>query len=266
MTNQNHYETILFDIRDHVAHITLNRPDAANAANGQMGKDLLWAILQCDNNPAVRAVLLTGSGRFFCAGGDLKEFYEQEALDAHIKEMLIYLHGGLSRMAQMNAPVIAAVNGTAAGAGMSLACACDLVYVAESARFTMGYTASGLSPDGSSTYYLPRLVGHKRALELMLTNRMLSAQEALDWGIATAIFPDDTLLDKVTAIANKLATGPTAAFGETKRLLRLSANESLETQMEHEGRAIAARSMSQDGQEGISAFVEKRKPQFTGWT
>jgi 2-(1,2-epoxy-1,2-dihydrophenyl)acetyl-CoA isomerase len=259
------YTALLCEVRDHVAQITLNRPEAANALNVDLAKDLMHAALQCDADPAVRAVIITGTGRMFCAGGDLKSFAAQgEQLAYHLKEVTTYLHAAISRLARMNAPVIAAVNGTAAGAGMSLACACDLVLAAESARFTMAYTRAGLTPDGSSTYFLPRIVGLKRALELTFTNRMLSAQEAQEWGIVTRVVPDAQLLAEAQKLATELANSATGALGAAKRLLHSGWTETLETQMEHETQAIAARAHTADGREGITAFLEKRAPKFTG--
>ena len=164
----------------------------------------------------------------------------------------------------MDAPVIIAVNGMAAGAGFSIACTGDIVYAAESAKFTMAYTAAGLSPDGSASYYLPRLVGLRRTQELMLNNRRLSAQEALDWGILTNVFADDDLYDEALKTATQLAQGPTKAYGTVKKLLLSSYQESLETQMELEAQGMGAMSSSLDGTEGIAAFLEKRRPKFSG--
>jgi 2-(1,2-epoxy-1,2-dihydrophenyl)acetyl-CoA isomerase len=259
------YATLLFEVRDHVAHVTLNRPESANALTHQMARDLMDVMLRCDSDRDVRAVLVTGAGKAFCAGGDLKSFAAQEAqIGAHVKEVTTYLHVAISAMARMDAPVLAAVNGVAAGAGMSLACACDLVVAAESARFTMAYTRAGLTPDGSSTYYLPRLVGLKRALDLTLTNRMLSAREAEEWGIVSRVVPDGELAERAGALARELAAGPTSGLGAAKRLLWTGWNETLETQMARESDTIAARTRSADAQEGIHAFLEKRPPRFTG--
>jgi 2-(1,2-epoxy-1,2-dihydrophenyl)acetyl-CoA isomerase len=152
----------------------------------------------------------------------------------------------------------------AAGAGMSLACAGDLALAAESARFTMAYTRVGLTPDGSSTYYLPRLIGTRRTAELVLTNRVLSSREALDWGIVNRVVPDDALADEALALAKSLAAGPTLAHGLTKSLLLGASSQSLETQMELETRAIADAARSADALEGVTAFGEKRKPEFHG--
>ena len=152
----------------------------------------------------------------------------------------------------------------AGGAGMALVRGADLVLASENARFTMAYTAAGLSPDGSSTFYLPRLVGLRRALELTLTNRRLSAQEALDWGIVNRILPAETLQEKALALARQLAAGPALAYAAAKRLLQRSFDQSLETQLEDEAQAIAAASATADAREGIRAFLEKRPPQFRG--
>jgi len=258
------YSNLLFDVRDNVATITLNRPDAANAMTRELTPELADAALRCDADPDVRAVLITGGGKMFCPGGDVKAFAAQEDLHAYITEMAAHLHIAVSRLRRMAPPVVAAVNGVAAGAGMSLALACDIVLAAESARFTMAYTRVGLSPDGSATYTLPRIVGPKRALELILTNRLLSAQEAADWGIVARVVPDDQLLDEARQLAAELAAGPTAAFGKTKHLLERAWTETLETQMESEGRAIADSTRTADAREGITAFLEKRPPKFTG--
>ncbi|MBV9452609.1 MAG: enoyl-CoA hydratase/isomerase family protein [Rubrobacter sp.] len=259
------YATLEFDVSDDVAHIMLNRPEAANALNRQLAQELMHAVLRCDEEPAVRAVLISGKGPTFCVGGDLKSFTEQgEHLPHHLKEVTTYLHAAVSRIARMEPPVVAAVHGAAAGAGLSLACACDLVIAAEPARFTMAYTNAGLTPDGSSTYYLPRLVGFKRAMELTLTNRQLSAQEAMEWGIVTRVVADEDLSEEATTLARQLAAGATKALGASKRLLHIGWTETLETQMEHETQTIAEMARTADSREGISAFVEKRSAQFTG--
>lgn len=259
------YATITLDVQQHVATLTLNRPEAANSLNIELARDLMHASIRCDEDRDIRAVVVTGAGRMFCAGGDLKGFAAQgEQLPAHMKEVTTYLHAAISRLTRMDAPVVAAVNGAAAGAGMSLACACDLVLAGESARFTMAYTRAGLTPDGSSTYFLPRIVGLKRALELTLTNRVLTPAEAQQWGIVTRVVADADLLAEATKLATELASGPTAAYGNAKRLLHSGFSESLETQMEHETQSIAAMARGADGREGIAAFLEKRPARFTG--
>ena len=259
------FETLLYEVSDGVATITINRPDAANAMDPQMALDLSEVGILCDDDPAVRAVLITGAGRMFCAGGDLSTFAEAGmARKSLIKKMAGDLHMGLSRLARGNAPVIAAVNGTAAGAGMSLVMACDLAVAAQSAVFTMAYTRAGLVPDGSSTFFMPRRIGDRRTRELMLTNRLLNAEEARDWGIVNEVVADGQVLERAQTIARELAAGPTLAFGAVKTLLNGTFDQTLESQMELEARSIAELSVSADGQEGITAFVEKRKPEFKG--
>lgn len=258
-------DAILLDIDGAVARITLNRPTSANGLTLPMTRELLQAAIQCDEDPAVRAIVVTGAGKLFCAGGDLKSFAEfGDGVAAALKEMTIYLHGAISRLTRGNAPVIMAVNGTAAGAGMSLAVAGDLAIASESAKFTMAYTAAGLSPDGSSTFFLPRIIGMRRTQELMLMNRRLSAREALDWGLLNRVVPDGEALENATELAQSLAAGPTRSFGVVKKLLAASFDASLETQMEHESTGIAGSANTPDGREGIRAFVEKRAPNFTG--
>ena len=259
------YRTLGYELQDHVARITLNRPDSGNALDGEMGRELMHAAIRTSEDRAVRAVLLTGAGRMFCVGGDLKSFASQgERLSAHLKELAGMLHMAISRFVRMEAPFIVAVNGAAGGGGMSFVLAADLVLAAESAKFAMAYTKAGLSPDGSSTYFLPRIVGLRRALELALTNRVLTAREAQEWGLATRVVPDAALAAEAQGLAAQLATGATRAFGAAKRLLHHSFAESLETQMELEAQAIAERARGADAREGIAAFIAKRAPCFDG--
>lgn len=259
------YASLRLDVRGGVARITLSRPDVGNALDLDAVRELLDVAIRCSEEPAVRAVIVTGAGRMFCVGGDLKSFAAQgDRLPAHLKEVTTYFHAAIARFVRMDAPVIAAVNGPAAGGGMSLACAADLVLAAESARFTMAFTRVGLSPDSGSTWLLPRLVGFRRALELALTNRTLSAQEALAWGLVTRVVPDADLAREADALAAELAAGATRAFGAAKRLFQLGAAGGFETQMEHETQAIADMARSADCREGIAAFLARRVPAFTG--
>src|ERR1700682_1616714 len=207
----NEYSTLLFDVRNNVGYITLNRPEAANALNAELAHDLMEVSLRCEEDPSVRAVLMNAAGKLFCAGGDLKSFAAQpkEMLPTYLKKVTFHLHKAISRFNRMKAPVVLAIQGAAGGAGMSLACAGDIVIAAESARFTMAYTRAGLTPDGSSTYFLPRIVGLKRALELTLTNRLLSAKEACEWGIVTKVVPDANLPAEADALAAQLASSAT---------------------------------------------------------
>ncbi|MEM7542865.1 MAG: enoyl-CoA hydratase-related protein [Pseudomonadota bacterium] len=260
------YETLTYEFADGVGTITLDRPDAANSLNAKMGEELLEVATHCDSDPSVRAVILTGKGKMFCAGGDLKSFVAQgDKMGEHMRYLTTGLHAAVSRFARMNAPLIVAVNGTAAGAGFSLSIIGDLIYAGESAKFTEAYTRIGVSPDGSSSYFLPRLVGPLMAKRLILLNDLLTAEQAKDMGLVVDVFPDDELMAKVTAIAKEFAQGPTKAFGEAKRLVVDSLSNTLETQMEMETRAIAGlATYTHDAKEGMTAFTEKRKPNFKG--
>lgn len=259
------YSTIELQIRNGVADLLLNRPTAANAMNLELARELMDAALHCDEDPAVRAVIIRGAGPMFCGGGDLKAFAAQgESLPRYLKEVTRCLHGAVAHFARMDAPVIAAVHGSAAGGGMSLACSADLVLAAESARFTMAYTRAGLTPDVSSTHFLSRIVGLRRAIELTLTNRVLSAADAAAMGLVTTVVPDARLQEEAHTLAASLAAGPTAAFGAAKRLLHAGWNATLETQMEMEARTIADIVRGPDAQEGMAAFLAKRPAQFIG--
>ncbi len=259
------YEKILYDVSDGIATITLNRPEAYNALNDQLARELHDAVIISSEDDDVRVVVLTGAGRAFCAGGDVKSFCDNiDNIGALVKRLTTNLHGAVSRMIRMPKPVINAINGVAAGGGMSLALAGDLILATESATFTMAYTKIGASPDGSSTFSLPRLVGVKRALELTLLNPVLTAKEAVEWGIANRAFLDDQFQAEVHKIASQLAQGPTQAYGRAKALYYASTNESLETQMEQETLAIAASGKTADFREGVFAFSEKRAPTFQG--
>ena len=259
------YETLIYEVADNVATITFNTPKAANVLSPLGTKEFRAVAEAADDDPNVRALVLTGAGKMFCAGGDLGSFAGAGSGARRLMmEMAGDLHMGLSRLARTNAPVIGAINGTAAGAGLSLVMACDLAVAAESAVFTMAYTRAGLSPDGSSTYYMPRKIGDRRSRELMLTNRVLSSAEALEWGVVNEVVANEQVLTRAGTLALQLAKGPTAAFGAVKSLLNGTFEQTLESQMELEARAIADLVLGADGQEGIHAFLEKRKPQFKG--
>lgn len=256
-------KTLLYEVKDRVARITLNRPDTANAVNDEMARELMQVAIHAAEDRSVRAVILTGAGKMFCGGGDLRHFAAQEdRLPGHIKELAGCLHMAISRFVRMDAPVIAAVNGSAGGAGFSLCLFADLVIAAESARFTLAYTRAGLSPDGGSTFCLPRMIGTRRALEMALTNRVLTANEALEWGIINRVVPDAQLQAEADALAKQLAAGATQALGAAKRLLHHSSSESLETQMELEAQAISDMARTAHAREGIAAFIARRPPDF----
>jgi 2-(1,2-epoxy-1,2-dihydrophenyl)acetyl-CoA isomerase len=259
------YEAVTYAVKDGIATITLSRPDAYNALNLTMGRDLFHATLEADEDRAVRCVVITGAGRAFCAGGDVKDFADTpDRIGILIKELTTYLHGAVSRLARTAKPVITGVNGIAAGGGMSLALAGDLVVAAESAKFSMAYAKIAASPDGSSSYTLPRLVGIRRALELYYTNRTLTAREAMEWGLVTRVHADAEFPGALAALARELADGPTLAFGRAKLLFHQSTQESLETQMELEAQAIAASGHTEDFRNGVVAFARKQPVTFKG--
>lgn len=257
------FQTIRFEQSGAIARITLDRPTAANGIDRQMGRELAQVANRCADDPALKVVLLTGAGKFFSAGGDLKAMAAQEGgAGAYVEHLAHDLHEAMSSFARMNALLLAAVNGTAAGAGFSLAIAADLVVAAESAAFTMAYTRAGLSPDGGASYYLPRLIGLRRTQELMLTNRTLRAAEALDWGLVHRVVPDAELAATVDELAAQFAAGPAHANAAVKKLLLVSSGHNLEEQLAREADFIGACADSADGREGIAAFLDKRAAAF----
>jgi 2-(1,2-epoxy-1,2-dihydrophenyl)acetyl-CoA isomerase len=255
------YEAILYDMRDGVATISLNRPAAANSANETLSTEMLDAIIRSEENPTIRALVLTAAGRFFCAGADLKSFYTSTAA---LKTRVSFLHAAISRIVRAPFPVIGAINGIAAGGGMGLACACDLLLAAESAKFIMAYTRRGLSPDGTTTYFLPRRIGIGRALELAYLNRTLSAREALEWGLVNQVVADAMLASETHKVAAELAQGATRAYAAAKRLMHDGFVNTLETQIENELRSVYELASTEDTREAIRAFNEKRQPVFKG--
>jgi len=259
------YKMIKFERENSVGLIRLNRPDDGNALVPEMARELLDAATRCDEDPDLRAVVLTGIGKMFCAGGDLKAFAAQGDKAAHyVRDITQSFHAAISRFNWMDPPVVGAINGTAAGGGFSLALTTDIAIAAESAKFTMAYTRAGLVPDGSASYFLSRIVGMRRAKEMALLNPVLSARQALTWGLVNQVVDDDQVLKVALEIAHRLAKGPTRSFGETKRLMLAGATESLESQMERESRGISAMVRSADAREGIAAFIAKRTPEFHG--
>ena len=257
------YETLNFGQAGAVARIELNRPEAANGMNDVMTRELAAVARRCDG-PGVKAVVLTGAGRFFCAGGDLKAMSASPlGPGPFVKSIADDLHRALSTFARMEAVLITAVNGVAAGAGFSLGIAGDLVLAAESASFTMAYTRAGLSPDGGSTFFLPRIVGLRRAHELMLTNRTLTAAQAADWGLVNQVVPDGQLADEAEALAQRMAAASRSSSAAVKKLLLMSFGNGLEEQLEQEARLIGQCADGADGREGVNAFLTKRAPEFS---
>ena len=258
-------KTIELSRQGAVAVLRFNRPESYNAIDAQMADELLDAAIDVQADPDVRALLITGSGSAFHAGGDVKAFVSQgDAVTRYIDRMVIPFHAFISHVVRMHKPVVAAVNGVAAGAGFSIALACDLVLAQEDAVFTTAYSRIGASPDGSMTYFLVRHLGVRRAMELYLTNRVLSAQEALDWGLINRVLPSEGFEAAALEQARQLAEGPTVAYGLAKELFYQSLNHELETQLELEARGIIAASRTEDFREGTRAFTEKRPASYRG--
>jgi 2-(1,2-epoxy-1,2-dihydrophenyl)acetyl-CoA isomerase len=248
-----------------VAHLTLDRPTHLNTVDLAMAKALLAAARDIAHDSDVRAVLLDGAGRSFCGGGDLKAFARiGDGLPEHLRAVTADLHAAQSLLARLDVPVVVAVHGAAAGAGLGLACLGDVVLAARSARFVFAYTAVGLSPDAGTSWALPRLIGPRRALDLALTNRVVDATEAEQIGLVTRVVPDEDLANEAAKLAGELANGPTAAFGTTKRLLRSGWDASYDDQMARESETLSASARTDDGLEGVEAFAAGRKPKFSG--
>jgi len=257
------HQSLLIERKGAVLRLTLNRPQVGNALDIPLTEALMKAAIAADEDDTVRAILITGTGRLFCAGGDVAAFGSAGVkLPALLKEITAYLHVAIARLATTNKPVVCAVNGAAAGAGMGLALVGDIVLLGASAQLSVAYTAIGLSPDGGTSWLLPRLVGLRKAQELCLTNRRVKAEEAERIGLVTRVVTDEELQVEALAVATQLALGATGALGATRRLLRDSFSSGIEAQLELESRSIAALGRSQDGREGIAAFIAKRPPAF----
>jgi len=252
--------------RGALACITLARPAAGNALNTELCRDLRAVAETCAAGPDIRAVLLSAEGRAFCYGGDIAEFEAAGARrEAHLAGLAADLHAAQSMLLRIPAPLVVAVQGAAAGAGVGLAMMGDIVLAGDSASFTLAYSQIGLSPDGGATYFLPRLIGLRRTQELALTNRRLSAQEALDWGMLTSVSKDEDLQTDARRIAEGLAEGPTAAYGAIRQLLSQAPGAGFAQQTAREGEAISRLAGGDDAAEGIAAFAAKRAPKFSGW-
>lgn len=257
------YQTLLYEESGPITRITLNRPDVANFMNDAMTAELADAAARCQDSKVVKVVILTGVGQFFCAGGDLRAIAASPlGPGRYVKGIADDLHRAISILARTDAVVITAVNGTAAGVGFSLAVSGDLVVAASSALFAMAYTKVGLSPDGSASYFLPRLVGVRRTADLMLTNRRLAAVEAQDWGLVNYVVDDAGLGARVDALAREIASGAKGSAGAVKRLLQASYGNTIEAQMDLEAQLISENADGADGREGIDAFLTRRAPNF----
>jgi len=261
------FETIQLEMRGAVCLLTLNRPERLNALTVTVGKEFQSAVGEARERGA-RAIVLTGAGRAFCAGGDLREMQEiagrEGRLEAFFEEPLRVLNDVILLIRNTPLPFIAAVNGAASGGGCNLALACDLVVAAEGARFNQAFIKIGLSPDCGGTFMLPRLIGWKRAAELMFTGDMVSAEQAWQMGMINSVVPDAELMPNVLALAERLANSPTAVIGQIKRLLEASANNDYGGQLELERKAQIESGQTKDFVEGVAAFLEKRPPRFVG--
>lgn len=260
-------ETVNFELNDGVAVVTLNRPEALNALSLQLVKDL-QAALEAAVEQKARAVVLTGAGRAFCAGGDLREMQTMAMqtgnLAVFFEEPLENLHSCIRTIRETPIPFVAAVNGVCAGAGTNFALACDIVFAGETATFNEGFVKIGLTPDCGGSWFLPRLVGEKRAAELLMTGDAISAVEAAKIGMINRAVADAELLTEATNFASRLAKMPTGAIGRIKQMLAVSYKNELATQLDVEHTLQIESGTSNDFKEGVMSFFEKRQPNFSG--
>src|SRR5829696_9142056 len=261
------FETVDYKFEAGVATIQMNRPEALNALSLQLCTDLASAIDQAIADGA-RAVILTGSGRAFCSGGDLREMQEmgkrEGNIEAFLDAPLKALHKVISLIRETPIPFIAAVNGVCAGAGTNFALACDIVIAAEIATFNEAFVRIGLSPDCGGTFFLPRAVGEKRAAEMMMTGMTVTAHQAVEMGMANRSVPSEALLAEAETLASQLASGPTGSIGRIKRMLNASFSNGLTEQLALEAECQLESGRSDDFKEGVTAFFEKRPPNFSG--
>lgn len=253
--------TIVYEVKQSVAWITLNRPEKLNSFNEVMHRELLQALQEANENEAVRAIVLTGAGRAFSAGQDLGAMDDAVDYGEHLRTRYNPI---VEQMAHMKKPTIAAVNGTAAGAGFSLALAADFRLVAENASFLNAFIHIGLVPDSGNTYYLPRMIGHAKALELMLLGEKVTAQQAKELGLVTKLLASEVWEEEVATFAEKLAKMPTKTMAIIKESVQSSWQSNLPEVLEQEAIDQQLVGQSKDHHEGVQAFIEKRSPQFIG--
>lgn len=253
--------SILFDVKKNIAHITLNRPDKLNVFNREMALQLQYCLDECERLPEVRCVYLTGNGKAFSAGQDLEEIMDTDApgMDVILKE---HYNPIITKIRLLNKPVVAAVNGVAAGAGANIALCCDVVLAAKSASFIQAFSKIGLVPDSGGTYFLPRLIGWQKASALAMLGDKVSATEAENMGMIYKIFEDADFANASYQISSTLAQMPTKGLAFTKQLLNSSFTHSLEQQLKQEDILQQKAAKTADHAEGIKAFLEKRKPVF----
>ena len=261
------YETVIWESAHGVGRITLNRPDSLNAWTEKFGRELKQVVTVDAADPAVRAVLITGAGRGFSSGADLKAGFDPHPDDGMPdlrKELHGVYHPIIAGVRLLEKPVIAAVNGPAVGIGASLAFACDLVLAAESAFFGLAFVNIGLMPDGGSTLFVPAAVGKARAFQMALLGERVPAAQALDWGLVNQVYPDAELQAEADALVERMAKGPTRSYAGSKRALNRMLYPDLEGQLELEADLQHELARTRDFQEGVTAFVEKREPAFQG--
>lgn len=256
--------SIELKIENSVAWISLNRPEVFNSFNREMAFLLQETLDNCANDTNVRAIVITGNGKAFCAGQDLKEVTDPELNPGFRKILEEHYNPIIKKIRNIEKPIIAAVNGVAAGAGANIALACDIVVASENASFIQAFSKIGLIPDSAGTFFLPRLIGFQKATALMMLGDKVSAEEALNMGMIYKIFPTGLFEEEVMTLATTLAQMPTKAVGLTKRLLNQSMTNNLEQQLALESDLQIEASSSNDYKEGVTAFVEKRKPEFKG--
>ena len=258
------FQTITAEQTGRVLVVTLNRPDNMNSINLELARELCQIAEQTGQNPGIGAVIITGAGnKAFCAGGDLQAFYAvSPEMGAHLKQVTDYFHRAICLFSEMGAPVIAAINGVAAGGGLSMVGFPELAIAAKSAKFVSAYTKIGLSPDGSSSFFMPRIIGIRRYYEMILTNRALSANEAFDWGLVSEVVDDDQLLSRAMDLAQSIADGPQSSYRHIKSLVMSSFDSDLPTQLDKEAGFLSDCADSDDGIEGIKAFLSKKPPKF----
>lgn len=260
------FDTILFEVQGGVAKLVLNRPDKLNSFNAQMHSEVRECLKSVERDSTIRCLLITGRGRGFCAGQDLGD--RDVSPDAEVPDLGESIEKNynplLRRIKALEKPVICAVNGVAAGAGANIALACDIVLAARSASFIQSFSKIGLVPDSGGTWSLPRLVGHARAMALSMLGYKLSAEQAADWGMVWSCMDDDLLMVEAEKLAAHLATQPTRGLGYIKRAINQSSTNSFEQQLELERDLQRLAGRTQDYREGVSAFMNKRKPEFTG--
>ncbi len=256
--------SILLKIENKIAYITLNRPDVFNSFNREMALSLQTIMDDCETNKDVRAIVLSGNGKAFCAGQDLKEVTDPELNPGFKKILEEHYNPIITRIRSIKKPVIAAVNGVAAGAGANIALACDIVVAHEKVSFIQAFSLIGLVPDSAGTFFLPRLVGFQKASALAMLGDKVSAEEAERLGMIYKVIPLESFEDDVNMLALKLANMPTKALGLIKELFNQSMTNSLEEQLALESKLQIEAAQSEDYAEGVSAFIEKRKPEFKG--